>query len=207
MKKKVSVSDFFYYLIKQLIFFFIFHVLGFALYAFTVGHIINDEQVAVSTKNFYLVLFSVAMLVGLSYFKYNREKNDVGKKSQLIEASRADDFDLREYYMTGFYSDVLPYTIASSLFILPYSIFYMFFGFGYENSLVIDRFFVASMAGIVMFWGVVGVIIQSAILGGVYALSCYIVQKRILDDRMWLKNAAKQENVELKKSKSNYKNY
>ena len=51
------------------------------------------------------------------------------------------------------------------------------------------------------------VVVNNAVISGVYALHLRKLQKSIVEDRMWLKEAPKQEDVRLNPPKDNYKNY
>ncbi len=207
--KKYRFSDFFLDFLKQLGFFIVFHLVGYVAYALSAGHVIRDELVDRSTKSTYLVLFSLAMLIALAVFKYMRVKGDVGRKTKLIELSRDDDFDFKLYLKEQYKRLVLPFMVALIFFALPYSIFYMFYGFGYENALITERFFATTIAGTFIFRGFIGPFVQGAIVSAAYAYSLYKIQKAELDDRMWLKDAPKQEFVaqSVNKRKDNYKNY
>ena len=207
-EEKYKVSDFIYDSMKSLRLYLLFNAAGYVAYAFTVGHIMLDEQVSVEAKNRYLCFYSAAMLAAFLAVLCSLAKNNIARKTALIKASRADDFDAKAYYKNTVIRNILPLFCAGIVILLPFAIFYMRCGYGYENSLGIERLFAANMLFMIPLGGILGVIVQNILFSGAYSLYLYKLQCRELADRMWLKDAPKQEKVELKPlKKDNYKNY
>ena len=72
---------------------------------------------------------------------------------------------------------------------------------------IIDRFYSASLLALGLFGGIFGTLLHNVIISGVYAIYLGKIQKEELEDRMWIKDAPKQQEVKLNKPKDNYKNY
>ncbi len=205
--KKYRTSDLILDSLKASLLHLCFYVVGFAAYAATVGHIMMDEYADKGPKHNALLTFSAAMIAIAILLLFNYEKKNVGRKTRLIEASRADDFDERAYYTEAVKRKALPLFIGGMIAILPYSVFYTIYGWDYLYPSLVDRLYSASMFFIGIFGGIIGGILHNLIISGSYALFIYKIQRAELEERMWLKDAPKQEIVYLKEKKDNYKNY
>lgn len=180
---------------------------GFIAYAASVGHIMSDKLADVESKHSSLLFFSACMIALFVAILCSRAKKDVGRKTHLIEASRADCFDSKIYYKNMLMQKVLPIFIGGMVAQLPYTVFYTRFGWDYLFPSIVDRFYASSMFFYGIFGGILGTFMQNITIAGVYALYLYKIQKHELADRIWLKDAPKQEEVALSKPKDNYKNY
>ncbi len=212
-ERKYRVSDFILDSLKRLGYYAAFCAVGFVAYAMTVGHIIKDEQVEAAAKSMNLCVYSALTLVLFTVIICAIHGKSVSRKALLIEAAREDDFDEKLYYKNVFVREVATFFAAGVLFLLPYAIFFEKFGFGYEISIFIDRIFATNTLFMIMLdaiplGAIFAVIVQNLITSGILAMYLYTYQKKILADRMWLKDAPKQEHVYLKDStKDRYKNY
>ena len=180
---------------------------GFIVYAASVGHIMADKHAEIESKHSALLLYAGSMVALLLIILCVRAKRDVGRRTHLIEASRADDFDSNAYFKNMLNQKVLPILIGGIVAQLPYTIFYTCYGWDYLFPSIVDRFYASSMFFFGIFGGILGTLLHNITISGAYALYLYKIQKEELADRMWLKDAPKQEIVELKKPKDNYKNY
>ena len=206
-EKKYRVSDFILDAIKKLPIHLAYYGAGFVAYAFTVGHIIKDENVEIAAKQMNLFVYSAGLTALFCAVMCGIASKSIAYKTAIIEASRDDDFDEKAYYKNTFIKEVLPFFAAGVVLLIPYSIFYAKFGFGYEYSIFIDRIFASTMAFVLPLGPFIGIVVNNVVISGVYALHLRKLQKSIVEDRMWLKEAPKQEDVKLNPPKDNYKNY
>lgn len=184
-----------------------FYLVGFVAYAASAGHIMMDEYADKAAKHSALLLYSGVMIaIGLIILCVY-EKKSIGRKARLIEASRADDFDEKAYFKEMLKRRALPLFIGGLIALLPYAVFYTKFGWDYLYPSLVDRFYAASMLFVGLFGGILGALIHNLVIVGVYAVSLYKTQRSELEDRMWIKDAPKQQDVKLNKPKDNYKNY
>ena len=205
--KKYRTSDLILDSLKALCLHLGFYLVGFVAYAASAGHIMMDEYADKAAKHSALLFYSAVMIaIGLIVLCVYEKKN-IGRKTRLIEASRADDFDEKAYYKEMLKRRALPLLIGGLIASLPYAVFYTKFGWDYLYPSLIDRFYAASMLFVGSFGGILGALIHNLVIVGVYALSLYKTQKAELEDRLWIKDAPKQEEVKLNKPKDNYKNY
>ncbi len=210
---KYRISDFILDSMKKLIYFLLFNLCGFVAYAMTVGHIVRDEQVEVSAKNMNLCVYSAVTLCIFILVMCAREGKSVTRKTLLIEAARADDFNFTLYYKNVIIRDIMPLFAAGVVILLPYAIMVEKFGLGYETSIFVDRIFGTNLLFMILLdpiplGAILAVIVQNIIICSVLALYLFTYQKKVLADRMWLKDAPKQENVKLNdKNKDRYKKY
>ena len=207
MGKKYRISDLILDSLKCTLLHLLFYATGFVVYAASVGHIMSDKQADISAKRSSLMIFSAAMIVGFIAVIFIYTKRNVGRKTVLIEASRADDFDYSIYYRNSLRRKVLPFLIGGLLALLPYAVFYTLFGWDYLFPSVIDRFYSASMLAVGLTGGIIGWILHNAAIAGAYAYYLFRTERAELEDRMWLKDAPHQENVKLNPPRDNYKNY
>ncbi len=207
MDKKYRISDLILDSLKSMLPHLIFYIAGFIGYAFSVGHIMMDEYADEPAKRSSIIFFSGAFIVIYIAVLCLVTKKNIGRKTRLIEASRADDFDSNLYYKETIKRTVLPLFIGGILMLLPYTVFYTRFGYDYLYPSIIDRFYSSSMFFLPMIGGILGSLVHNAVIAGVYALYIGKLQKAELEDRMWIKEAPKQEIVNLNKPKDNYKNY
>jgi hypothetical protein len=204
---KYRVSDFIYDAMKKLPIHLAYYAAGFVAYAFTVGHIVKDEQVEMPAKQMNLCVYSAILTALFCAVICAVETKNVSRKTLLIEASREDDFDEKLYFKNTFIREVLPFFAAGVVILIPYSIFYAKFGFGYEYSIFIDRIFASTMLFVLPLGPFIGIVANNAVICFIYARHLHKLQRNIIDDRMWLKDAPKQEVVNLNPPKDNYKNY
>lgn len=208
MQNEYRISDFILDALKKMLLYLAFNGIGFVAYAFTVGHIVKDREVEIAAKNMNLCVYSAFMIFGFVGIMCLMAGKDIGRKTVLIEASRNDDFDSKAYYIENVLKrDILPFFVAGVVLLIPYAIFYAKFGFGYQYSIFVDRIFAANLLFIIPLGAFIGILVENLLMSGVYAAYLWRWQKNIIDDRMWLKDAPKQENVQLNKPKDNYKNY
>lgn len=205
--KKYRISDLILDSLKAALLHLGFYLVGFIAYAASVGHIMMDEYADTPAKHSALLVFSGVMMIVAITVLCTITKKNVGRKTRLIEASRADDFDQKEYYRQTLLRIVLPFFIGGVAALLPYTIFYTRFGWDYLFPSIIDRFYSASMLALGLFGGIFGTLLHNVIISGVYAIYLGKIQKEELEDRMWIKDAPKQQEVKLNKPKDNYKNY
>lgn len=204
---KYRVSDLILDSLKALCLHLGFYLVGFIAYAASAGHIMMDEYAGKDAKHSALLIFSAVLIAIAIAVLIAYEKKNIGRKTRLIEASRADDFDEKAYFTEMLKRRVLPLFIGGMIALLPYAVFYTKFGWDYLYPSLVDRFYSASMLFVGAFGGIFGSVFHNLVISGAYALSLYKTQKADLEDRMWLKDAPKQEKVDLNKPKDNYKNY
>ena len=207
MKKNYKISDLILDSLKCVLLHLGSFGVGFIAYAASVGHIMADKHADIESKHSSLLFFSACMVALFLVILCTRAKNNIGRKTRLIEASRADNFDSKAYYKNMLMQKVLPIFIGGMVAQLPYTIFYTCYGWDYLFPSIVDRFYASSMFFFGIFGGILGTLLQNITIAGVYALYLYKIQKQELADRIWLKDAPKQEIVELKKPMDNYKNY
>ncbi len=183
------------------------NIVGFVAYAASVGHIMMDKQIDVLSKHNSLMFFSGVMTVAYLVFLYIGAKKNIARKTDLIKCSREDDFDAKLYYKQTLQRTVLPLFIGGIVTLLPYTVFYTRYGWDYLYPSLIDRFYSTGMLFLGTFGGVLGSLIYNMVISGAYAAFLYKMQKEELADRMWLKDAPKQEEVKLNKPKDRYKDY
>ena len=205
--KKYRTSDLILDSLKATLLHLGFYLVGFIAYAASVGHIMMDEYADTSAKHSALLVYSGAMTIAGVAFLCAITKKNIGRKTRLIEASRADDFNEMQYYKQTILRTVLPFFIGGIIALLPYTAFYTRFGWDYLYPSIIDRFYSVSMLCLGLMGGIFGSLAHNAIVSCAYALFLYKLQRAELDDRMWLKDAPKQEEVKFNKPKDNYKNY
>ena len=206
-RENYRISDFILDSLKCVLIHLAFYAVGFVVYAASVGHIMSDKQADVSAKHSALTVFSAGVIALFVIVICSYAKKNIGRRTQLIEASRADDFDSKLYYKNIFKQKVLPLAVGGIIAQLPYTIFYTCFGWDYLFPSIVDRFYSSSMFFFSFMGGILGTLVHNAVIAGVFALSLYRMQKRELDDRMWLKDAPKQEEVHFSKPKDRYKDY
>lgn len=207
-EKEYRISDFILDALKKMLYFLAFNGTGFVAYAFTVGHIVKDEEVEIASKNMNLCVYSAFMIFAFILVMCIMAGKDIGRKTKLIEASRDDAFDSKAYYIEKVVKrEILPLFVGGVVLLIPYAIFYAKFGFGYHYSIFIDRLFATNLLFMIPLGAFLGILIENLLISGVYAAYTWRWQKNIIADRMWLKDAPKQENVQLNRPKDNYKNY
>ena len=206
---KYRISDLILDSLKRALLHLGFYLAGFIGYALTAGHIMMDHNAELASKHANLLFFSTVMIsLYIAFLCVSAHKN-VGRKTRLIEASRADDFDSFAYYKEIFKRKIIPLFIGGMIAILPYTVFYTIFGWDYQFPSIVDRLYSSCMLCFGTVGGIVGSILYNALIAGVYAGYLYKIQKSELDDRMWLKDAPKQEYVDTYRpvSKSNKKHF
>lgn len=207
-QQEYRISDFILDALKKMLYFLAFNGIGFVAYAFSVGHIVKDKEVEIAAKNMNLCVYSAIMLFVFISIICLMAGKDIARKTKLIEASRDDAFDSKAYYIENVLKrEILPLFAGGVVLLLPYAVFYAKFGFGYQYSIFIDRIFAANLLFMIPLGAFLGILLENLLISGVYAVYTWRWQKNIIEDRLWLKDAPKQENVQLNRPKDNYKNY
>ena len=161
-----------------------------------------DHYADQSSKHANLIFFSGVMMAIYVSFLCIRAKKNVGRKTRLIEASREDDFDQHAYFKETFKRKIIPLFAGGIIALMPYSVFYTIFGWDFLFPSIIDRVYSSSMLCLGTIGGVLGTVVYNIIIAGSYALYLYKIQIAELEDRMWLKDAPKQEFVDPRRSGS-----
>ena len=205
--KKYRISDFILDSLKAALQHLLFYAVGFVAFAMTAGHMMMNEHADRSAKHSSLVFYSLAMTVIYIAFICTRTRRNVGRKTRLIESSRDDSFDYRQYFWENVRRKILPMLAGGLLALLPYALFYTFYGWDYMYPSLFDRLYASSMICLSPLGGILGWITYNLIIVLAYAVNLYRVEKQELEDRMWIKEAPKQEFVDHSNHKYKYKDH
>ena len=184
-----------------------YYAVGFIAFAMTAGHMMMNEYADESAKHSSLMIYSLIMTVIFIAVLCVSTRRNVGRRTRLIEASRADDFDYTAYFRECVKRKSMPLLAGGILSLLPYTVFYTAYGWDYMYPSIFDRFYASSTISLMTLGGILGSLVYVLIIAASYTLNLYKVEKGELEDRMWIKEAPKQEYVDQTKRKYKYKDY
>ena len=205
--KKYRISDLILDCLKCTLLHLGFYIVGYIAFAMTAGHMMMNEYADESAKHNSLMFYSAAITVIYIAVICVSTRRNVGRKTRLIEASRDDAFDLNAYFMEDVKRTSLPLFVGGILALLPYTIFFTAYGWDYLYPSLLDRLYSASMISLDVFGGIIGSIVYNLIIVLAYTVFLFKTQKKEIEDRLWIKQAPKQEIVKLNKPRDHSKDY